>query len=39
VGRHKSDPQGQGRYLTIGGGIFVLVLLLVVGGLALAGSL
>jgi hypothetical protein len=39
VGRHKSDPQGQGRYFAVGGSIFVLVLLLVVGGLALAGSL
>jgi hypothetical protein len=39
VGRHKSDPHGAGRYFAVGGGIFVLVVLLVVGGLALVGSL
>jgi len=39
VGRHKSDPHGTGRYFAVGGGIFVLLLLLVVGGLALVGSL
>jgi hypothetical protein len=39
VGRHKSDPHGTGRYFAVGGGIFVLIVLLVVGGLALVGSL
>jgi hypothetical protein len=39
VGRHKSDPHGTGRYFAVGSSVFVLLLLLVVGGLALAGSL
>jgi hypothetical protein len=39
VGRHKSDPHGTGRYVAVGGGIVLLVVLLIVGGLALYGSL
>lgn len=39
MGRHKSDPHGTGRYVAVGGGIFLLVILIVVGGLALYGSL
>jgi hypothetical protein len=39
VGRHKSDPHGTGRYFAVGSGIVALIILLVVGGLALYGSL
>jgi hypothetical protein len=39
VGRHKSDPHGTGRYVAVGGTIMLLVVLLIVGGLALYGSL
>jgi len=39
VGRHKSDPHGTGRYVAVGSGIVVLIVLLVVGSLALYGSL
>jgi hypothetical protein len=39
VGRHKSDPHGTGRYMAVGGGIALLVILLIIGGLALYGSL
>jgi hypothetical protein len=39
VGRHQSDPHGTGRYVAVGGGIVLLVALLVIGGIALYGSL
>ena len=39
MGRHKSDPHGAGRYVTVTGAVVVVFVLLVIGGLALTSVL
>jgi len=39
VGRHTSDPRGGGRYVAAAGIILLAAVLVVLGGLALYGSL